>query len=79
MRDDRTVHAITVDGHRVVRYDRAGKWYVEDENGCRQHVTLDEAVRMSTRRGSAVFLSKQGGREFDRRVTRTILERAGAA
>jgi hypothetical protein len=72
---DRTVHAITADGHRIVRYDRAGKWYVEEEFGARR-ISLAEAVDMAARRGSAVFLGKPGGSAFDHEVTKAILGKA---
>lgn len=31
--NDRTVHAELADGHQIVRYDRAGKWYREGPDG----------------------------------------------
>lgn len=74
---DRTVHAITPHGERIVRFDRAGKWYVEGEHGARR-ISIAEAVDLATHRGSAVFLAKPGGSAFDRAVTKRILERVAS-
>lgn len=45
-RDDRVVHA-ECRGFQVVRYERAGKWYVEphDHDHPREHVGVVEAAR----------------------------------
>ena len=71
MRKDRTVHA-GYDGMEVVRYDRAGKWYLEptDTSLRRQPVTVFEAA-IAARWGRAnangwVELGLSGGRTFDR-------------
>lgn len=71
---DRTVHAITPNGERIVRLDRAGKWYVETGIVARR-ISIAEAVDLSTHRGSTVFLGRAGGKVFDSRVRKRILER----
>lgn len=58
---DRTVHAEHPEGEQIVRYERAGKWYIElvepsTHAGSRQFVHLDGAV------ARAVFLEERGGR-----------------
>lgn len=71
MKDYRTVHA-RYEGMEIVRYDRAGKWYLEplDPSLRRQHVTLAKAVQAAIW-GAAftngrAFLGKPGGAAFDR-------------
>lgn len=69
--DDRTVHA-RIGEQEIVRYDRAGKWWVEwvpdRMRGARQ-VSLGEAVDLAVKGaelGTAdVFLDKPGGGMFD--------------
>lgn len=61
---DRTVHAITDDGLEIVRYDRSGKWYWETETH-RKHITISEAVRLATRRGSTHLVGLPGGSRFE--------------
>lgn len=65
MSDDRTVHAKTVRGTEVVRYDRAGKWFVEGVDGWRHRVSLADAVRLATQPDAEVFLGRPGGGRFD--------------
>lgn len=73
---DRTVHAVSADGIEVVRYDRAGKWYLEPPSHLllpRQHVTIAEAVRFArwcADNGGRVFLRRAGGTAFDRKYLR---------
>ncbi len=68
---DRQVHA-EGQGYQVVRYDRAGKWWVEGVDGSRRQVRLDQAVREAVhitqggRRG--LYLRVGGGGAFDRRM-----------
>lgn len=72
---DRRVHA-TYDGMDVVRYDRAGKWYLEPRGYPalpRQKVTVAEAARMArwgheNARGS-IYLGLSGGKTFDALVS----------
>src|ERR1700731_3048920 len=68
---DRTVHA-RYPGMEIVRYDRAGKWYLEPTDACaRQAVTLAEAAS-AARRGleldGQAFIGRPGGQTFDRKV-----------
>lgn len=69
---DQTVHGVTADGGFLVRYDRAGKWYVEYP-GLRmipaRRVTLREAVALATADGAEAVLGLPGGGAFDRKVT----------
>lgn len=64
---DRTVHGKTASGHEIVRYDRAGKWYLE-ASGDRRRITLVEAVTFATNPGSTVKYYRSGGRRFDAMV-----------
>lgn len=53
----------------VVRYDRAGKWYLEPRNGTRrQHVNIDQAAQYAVHSDAEIFFNKPGGRAFDRKV-----------
>jgi len=72
--NDRRVHAVTVLGAEVVRYDRAGKWYIEFPDGRRKAITLSEAVRRATASGSLARVGIPGGGAFD-----AALRRLGAA
>lgn len=58
--NDRIVHGYTADGGEVVRYDRAGKWYIE-YSGSRRHVGVREAAREADRATLGLF----GGGRFD--------------
>jgi hypothetical protein len=64
---DRTVHARTAVGDEIVRYDRAGKWFIEYA-GSRRQITLAEAVGIATWPGATVFTGLPGGGAFDRKV-----------
>lgn len=65
---DRTVHGYTAEGHPIVRYERAGKWYVEPENGKRRHVKITEAAQLAV--AGRPLLDRAGGQVFDARVRR---------
>lgn len=71
---DRTVHAESKGGYRVVvRYDRAGKWYVEHPGAMipAMRVTLQEAAYEAVsmeRNGGRLFLKLPGGGRFDAAV-----------
>jgi|JI10StandDraft_1071094.scaffolds.fasta_scaffold14615_9 hypothetical protein len=76
---DRTVHAKVPSrgGHlELVRYDRAGKWYIEGtlpEHGLRSSVSVQEAIscaRKWMRRGGSHYAGLPGGQVFDRGVAR---------
>jgi hypothetical protein len=82
MTDDRTVHAET--GYaEVVRYDRAGKWYVEDKGnhmvrplGWRTQLRLSEVIEwmQDQPKGEVtVHWRKRGGKQFDAAIHRLIL------
>jgi hypothetical protein len=71
MSDDRTIHAIDRHGKQIVRYDRAGKWYLEDQHGrWRVRISLAKAVHEATQVGSHVYLDLPGGQRFDAAVRR---------
>lgn len=65
---DRTVHGITPTGGEVVRYDRAGKWYLEYPSGQRNPVSLIEAVTVAW--AGAPRLDLPGGGRFDAEIRR---------
>jgi hypothetical protein len=71
---DRTVHAACGEW-QVVRYDRAGRWFVEYDPprmrpatplSVRQAARL--AVRMEAESGGYIYEGRGGGRIFDARV-----------
>lgn len=70
---DRTVHARRHDGAEVVRYDRAGRWYVEwppgSMKGC-VRVSVSKAARLAAADDAEVFFGQPGGRSFDAAVRR---------
>lgn len=65
---DRSVHASHSDGTEVVRYDRAGKWYIERASDPRIAVGLRRAVREALRSGMSVYLGLPGGTMFDSKI-----------
>lgn len=80
---DRTVHVtiVAVDRDRieVVRYDRAGKWYLEDRVR-RRRLTFAEAVAFAEDRPAVIWHEgRPGGRLFDTHVRRLRAQRARAA
>ena len=72
MSDDRTVHAET--GYaEVVRYDRAGRWVIEDKSPqqWRTPMKLDEVIEWITDQPEGevkVHFGLPGGRQFDSRL-----------
>lgn len=69
---DRTVLArFSQDGTEVVRYDRAGKYYLESPTE-RRRVNLLHAVARTMWGGGEVFLGKPGGSAFDREYRREV-------
>lgn len=62
---DRTVHARLRDGTEIVRYDRAGKWFVESPDGSRERVTVREAARRASVSGATIYVGRAGGGRFD--------------
>lgn len=76
VRSDRTVHA-SYPGMEIVRYDRAGKWYLEpsDPSLRRQHVTIDRAVSAALwarANGGKVFTGLPGAKAFDSRFQKAV-------
>jgi hypothetical protein len=65
-RDDRKVHGRSRNGWDIVRYDRAGKWYLEREGEKRQSVKLEDAARLAA--WAHFYPGKPGGQAFDTRV-----------
>lgn len=77
MGDIRTVHASNGEGIEIVRYDRAGKWYIEATRAPvspqpRQKVTIGAAVKVAEEwirsESGRVFLGRRGGGSFDRKM-----------
>ena len=75
---DRTVHAVIERDDvvtEIVRYDRAGKWYVEPSGGVRTRVSIKEAVdliraEMDREDHVVTWRAKQpGGHAFDARLS----------
>lgn len=71
-RDDRRVHAEDPI-HEVVRYERAGAWYLENRSGTggRERLTVGEAAgyaKAMERAGGRVHRGLPGGSAFDRLV-----------
>lgn len=79
---DRRVHASAM-GEEIVRYDRAGKWYIELvspslDAGLRKHVGIGEAVSRALElrdQGGEIHLNLPGGGFFDARVRASIQDK----
>ncbi len=67
-RADRRVHAVSFHGTEVVRYHRAGKWYLEYADGTRDNVGVLDAAEFARRTCHAVRLGLPGGAKFDKAV-----------
>lgn len=67
---DRTVHGLNAAREaEVVRYERAGKWYLEPKDGSRRTpLTLAQAVE--TAAAGHVLLGRAGGLAFDAKYRR---------
>jgi len=63
---DRTVHGYTPDGDPIVRYERAGKWFIEPAGGARKPVSLGEAARLA--HAGRHLPHRAGGTRFDAAV-----------
>lgn len=75
---DRRVHAVLESGAEVVRYDRAGKWYIEWPDGAmkpRRRLNLSKAVWHATSPGAVVNYGVPGGQAFDSQVRKTYVKR----
>jgi hypothetical protein len=71
---DRTIHAVCEDGRAIVRYDRAGRWYIEHGTK-RRPVSVREAADVAVQawRGlGVVYLGLPGGGAFDAKVRREV-------
>lgn len=69
---DRTVHA-SYPGMQIVRYNRAGKWYLEPTQLSlgRQAITIAEAVETAIwgeGHGGTIHFGRPGGARFDAMV-----------
>jgi hypothetical protein len=70
---DRVVHATTVDGTEIVRYDKAGKWYAEPSEGKRRSISLSEAVDLAVSPGSTGTERRHtGGMQFHAKVMKRL-------
>lgn len=62
---DRTVHASN-SANEIVRYDRAGKWYLEPKVDLpRAHITLAQAVTFALDPSMSIHWGKPGGGAFE--------------
>lgn len=72
---DRTVHGVSANGADIVRYDRAGKWYLEPRDAFRSRLTVADAA------GHAALgihrAGLPGGQVFDSLVARLKAARRG--
>lgn len=71
MTDDRTVHAVTYQGAEIVRYEKAGQWWIEWPTGSMKpgrHVGVGEAARTAVMLSADIRLGLPGGRVFDARA-----------
>ena len=80
---DRTVHATGPGGRRIVRYNRAGKWYIEMPGCRRQHRSINEAALVAalwvrTDQGQ-VHYGLPGGSRFDALIRRFVGHAGGAS
>jgi hypothetical protein len=70
VRPDRVVHASNHEAE-IVRYDRAGKWYIEYRDGDRRRISLEQAAKFALQlyeRDGVILTGKPGGRAFDRTI-----------
>ncbi|MFJ2506297.1 hypothetical protein [Microbacterium sp. NPDC087592] len=65
---NRTVHGVSANGHDIVRYDRAGKWYLEPRNAFRSKLTVAQAAGHAALGVHRAGLP--GGQAFDAIVAR---------
>lgn len=76
------IHAET-DVERIVRYNRAGKWYIEGDfdGGWRMQVPISQAVARAIQLrdffGGKIHLGCPGGQTFDARVRAADQESRG--
>ena len=64
---DRRVHARLQDGSEVVRYDRAGKWWIEGSHG-RRRVSIADAALAAAHEAVEFHFDLPGGKLFDAAV-----------
>lgn len=67
MTPDRIVHGL-YDGGEIVRYDRAGKWYLEGPLKRRLHLVVAEAAALAA--SGTWYSDRSGGQAFDAKVRR---------
>lgn len=75
---DRRVHIRLSDGREIVRYDRAGKWYIEYPprgDGARYALRFADAVSWASMPDAEVFTGLSGGGAFDRAVKDLVAAR----
>lgn len=63
---DRRVHGRSTDGAEIVRYDRAGRWFIEHPDRGRKRVTVNQAAQAAA--NGTTFPGLPGGLLFDYRV-----------
>lgn len=66
MKPDRRVHGHTFDGGEIVRYERAGKWFIEyNRHRPRRSISLRVAVNEALYHGDRAIRGVPGGKRFD--------------
>jgi hypothetical protein len=69
---DRRIHGVSQTGGEIVRYERAGKWYVEYPEGNRLPCTVEDAALFATADRATFRLGVAGGQRFDALVRRLV-------
>lgn len=72
MSDDRRVHGMSALGNEIVRYERAGKWFLEHTPQDRVALTFSEAVECALRPNASVRFGVPGGERFDAAVRKGL-------
>ena len=68
---DRTVFAEFDNGAELVRYEIAGKWYIEHPAHARDLITLDQAVSAALQ-ADRVYQFRTGGQAFKGRYRKRL-------
>lgn len=76
---ERIVHGKTEDGWEIVRYDRAGKWYIENgkiiPEDERRQISVREAAELALK--GTLYPRRYGGRALYAHIKKIQKESAG--